>query len=114
MSAARSGDLAVLTELLRDDVVAWNDGGGRVRAARRPIRGRDQVIAFVLGLLRRYPVASGRLIEANGETAMRIAVAGSEQYVAVDVRDGRISQIYAVLNPDKLTRLDATKQPSVA
>ena len=45
---------------------------------------------------------------------MCIAVAGSEQYVAVDVRDGRISQIYAVLNPDKLTRLDATKQPSVA
>ena len=114
VSAARSGDLAVLTELLRDDVVAWNDGGGRVRAARRPIVGRDQVIAFVLGLLRRYPVAGGRLIEANGETAMCVAVAGSEQYVAVDVRDGRISQIYAVLNPDKLTRLDATRQPSVA
>jgi RNA polymerase sigma-70 factor, ECF subfamily len=114
VSAARAGDLDALTELLSRDVVAWNDGGGRVRAALRPILGRDQVIAFVLGLMRRYPMASGRFIEANGETAMRIAVDGSDQYVAVDVRDGRITEIYAVLNPDKLTRLDATIQPFVA
>lgn len=114
MSAARAGDLDALTELLSDDVVAWNDGGGRVRAALRPIVGRDQVSAFVLGLVRRYPVASGRLIQANGETAMRVAVDGFEQYVAIHVRDGLITEIYAVLNPHKLTRLDATNQPSLA
>ena len=107
VEAARLGDLATLTELLSDDVVAWNDGGGRVRAARLPIRGRDRVIAFVLGLVRRYPTGRGRLIEANGETALRVAVDGADQYVAVVVRDGRITGIYAVLNPDKLTRLSA-------
>ena len=107
VEAARLGDLPALTELLSDDVVAWNDGGGRVRAALRPITGRDQVISFAVGLAQRYPIAPPRLVEANGETGMRIAVDGTEQYVAVVARDGRIAAIYAVLNPDKLTRLGA-------
>lgn len=107
VEAARTGDLAALTDLLSDDVVAWNDGGGRVRAALRPVCGREQVIAFVTGLLRRYPAGPTRLVQTNGETAMRIAVDGSEQYVAIEVVGGRITQLFAVLNPDKLEHLSA-------
>jgi RNA polymerase sigma-70 factor (ECF subfamily) len=107
VEAARGGDLSALTELLSDDVVAWNDGGGRVRAALRPIRGRDRVIAFVTGLMRRYPAGPSRLVRANGGTALCIEVGGAEQYLAVEVRDGRIAQLFAVLNPDKLSRLAA-------
>jgi RNA polymerase sigma-70 factor (ECF subfamily) len=30
---------------------------------------------------------------------------GSEQFVVLDVRDGLVCAIFAVLNPDKLTRV---------
>ncbi|WP_216373094.1 sigma-70 family RNA polymerase sigma factor, partial [Streptomyces tailanensis] len=33
LDAAQCGDLAALTDLLSEGVTAWNDGGGRVRAA---------------------------------------------------------------------------------
>ncbi len=54
LDAAAGGDLAGLMGLLADDVVAWNDGGGRVRAALHPIAGSSRVAAFVLGLVQRY------------------------------------------------------------
>ncbi|MEW2521174.1 RNA polymerase sigma factor SigJ [Actinacidiphila alni] len=105
MSAARDGDLAALTELLSEDVTAWNDGGGKVRAALRPIVGRDAVTAFVLGLAARYPFEHLRIGEANGQPALRVTLEGREQVTLLDVRDGRIRALFAVLNPDKLTRL---------
>ena len=111
IEAARSGDLDALTELLSDDVVVWNDGGGRVRAALQPVRGRERVISFVNGLVRRYPTGPCRLVQTNGETALCLAINGGHQYVALDVRGGRITQLYAVLNPDKLTRLKAALAP---
>jgi RNA polymerase sigma-70 factor, ECF subfamily len=106
VDAARDGDLASLTELLSADVVAWNDGGGNVRAALRPIAGRERVLAFLAGLLERYPLGTVRTVQANGQVAVRIALDGTEQFVTAAIRDGRIHTIYAVLNPDKLTRLD--------
>ncbi|MEV5745363.1 hypothetical protein AB0L30_35350 [Microbispora rosea] len=46
--------MTALTELLADDTVAYNDGGGKARAALRPIIGRGNVLAFVAGLISRY------------------------------------------------------------
>lgn len=105
LDAARSGDLSTLGELLSEDVVAWNDGGGRVRAALRPVAGRENVLAFIGGLLRRYEFGDVRVAEANGETAIWTAVDGQGQLVFFDVRHGRIHALYAVMNPDKLTRV---------
>ncbi|HEY3506580.1 MAG TPA: RNA polymerase sigma-70 factor [Actinocatenispora sp.] len=102
LDAARGGDLAALTELLAEDVVAYNDGGGRVRAALRPIVGRDAVLAFVAGLVSRYEIADIRVTEANGGPAAWTVMGGREQLVTLGVRDGRIHAIYGVLNPDKL------------
>ncbi|WP_333769995.1 RNA polymerase sigma-70 factor [Streptomyces sp. IBSBF 2435] len=105
LDAARGGDLDALTGMLSEDVVAWNDGGGRARAALRPVTGRDHVIAFVLGLVSRYPFGETRLTEANGRPALLLAVDGHEQVTLLDIRDGVIHAVFAVLNPDKLTRL---------
>jgi len=105
LDAATSGDLDTLKELLAEDVVAWNDGGGKVRAALRPVDGRDRVFAFIAGLLARYEVGAPEIIEANGAPAVWISVDGGEQLVAFDVRDGRVHGIFAVMNPDKLGRI---------
>ncbi|GAA4513884.1 sigma-70 family RNA polymerase sigma factor [Actinoallomurus oryzae] len=103
LTAARNGDMAALTDLLAEDAVAYNDGGGKVRAALRPIAGRDNVVAFVAGLMSRYPLQEARLTQANGEPAIWTVIGGQRQLVTFDVRDGRIHAVYGVLNPDKLT-----------
>jgi RNA polymerase sigma-70 factor (ECF subfamily) len=107
LEAAQTGDLAGLTDLLTEDVVAWNDGGGKVRAALYPIEGRDQVVAFVAGLITRYPFGAPRPVDVNARPAAALAVDGIDQIITIDVRDGRIDGIYAVLNPDKLGHLSA-------
>ncbi|WP_408962742.1 RNA polymerase sigma-70 factor [Nonomuraea angiospora] len=107
MDAAAGGDFAALTELLHEDVVSYNDGGGKVRAALRPILGRRKVVAFLNGLLSRYDFGDSRLIEVNGQPALWTRVAGHRQVVLIDARDGVITRIYGLLNPDKLTRVTA-------
>ncbi|WP_327292294.1 RNA polymerase sigma factor SigJ [Streptomyces sp. NBC_01198] len=107
LDAARGGDLDTLTGMLSEDAVAWNDGGGRTRAALRPITGRDRVAAFVAGLFRRYPVGAARPTEANGRPALWLSVGGTDQLALLDVRDGAVHGVFAVLNPDKLARFAA-------
>lgn len=109
LQAATSGDLSGLREVLSDDVTAWTDGGGKVRAALRPVTGRVKVLAFLTGLISRYTVEQGRIADVNDEPAIAITVDGSERFVTLDVRGGLIHGIYAVVNPDKLTHLHTCK-----
>jgi RNA polymerase sigma-70 factor (ECF subfamily) len=102
LAAAAEGNLADLEKLLAQDVVAYNDGGGKVRAAPHPVAGLSKVLRFVAGLLDRFPLGELRLVEANGHPAALLSMGGQRQLVAIGVRDGRIHEIYAVLNPDKL------------
>ncbi|MCW2915878.1 MAG: polymerase subunit sigma [Actinomycetia bacterium] len=111
LDAAQNGDLARLTELLADDVIAYNDGGGKVRAALRPIVGRDNVLAFVIGLMSRYPISQIRTTQANGAPAAWSVIGGQEQLVTLDIRDGRIHVIFGILNPDKLLHIRPADQP---
>jgi len=102
LDAARTGDLDALTELFSEDVTVWTDGGGKARAARRPVHGRAKVIAFLLGLANRYQVDDVRLVEVNGEPAVWLTIDGQGEVVTIGVRDGRIGDVFVVLNPDKL------------
>jgi RNA polymerase sigma-70 factor (ECF subfamily) len=79
LAAADSGDLSGLLELLAEDVVVWNDGGGRVRAALRPIMGAQRVAAFVTGLVHRFGGTEAQLLDINGQPAVRTQIAGQEQ-----------------------------------
>ncbi|MFF4508840.1 RNA polymerase sigma-70 factor [Streptomyces sp. NPDC001401] len=107
LDAAQRGDLAALTDLLSEDVVVWNDGGGKVRAALRPVEGRANVLAFLAGLIARYGLGKTELVGVNdGSPAVWTEVDGNRQLVALDIReDGLIHGIFAVLNPDKLTHV---------
>lgn len=105
LTAARSGDLAALRSLLSEDVVAYNDGGGKVRAALRPISGRANVLAFIQGLMTRYPLETLELTTANGAPAAWTVIGGREQLVTLSVHNGHIDGVFGVLNPDKLGRI---------
>ncbi len=105
IEAAGGGDLEALTELLHEDVVSWSDGGGRVRAALRPIHGRRKVVAFLAGLRSRYSYGEAMLGEANGHPVIWTQIGSTLQMVAIDVYEGRIRGLYSLLNPDKLQRV---------
>ena len=113
--AVSQGDLAGLSNLLADDIVFYSDGGGRVKAALRPVRGVDPVARFVLGVARRFPLEEGTELtmdHVNGAPGIVLRLAGEAvQTLAFDIREGRIRAVYAMRNPEKLTHAGTSSDP---
>jgi RNA polymerase sigma-70 factor (ECF subfamily) len=107
LQAAQGGDLTSLTRMFTEDVTSWTDGGGVVRQARRPILGPQKVASFWAGLFRRYEVSPTTVVDVNGHVGVRMEIGSQQQLLTLDVRDGRIHQIFSVLNPAKLGRIGA-------
>lgn len=105
-AAVGQGDLKALTQLLAKDAALHSDGGGKVQAALRTIRGGERVAQFLLAVLRAHPLppdARARYARVNGQPGFVIQTPGGLlQTMALDIRDGRIAAIYVVRNPDKL------------
>lgn len=79
------------------------DGGGVVRAALEPVVGRGRVIAV---LERISASATLRTAQINGRPALIVRVADESDTVpAVRVDDGLVTGLYAVRNPEKLSRI---------
>ncbi|MEU9128947.1 RNA polymerase sigma factor SigJ [Kitasatospora sp. NPDC048540] len=110
-AATTGGDLQGLLAVLDPDVVWHSDGGGIVSAGARPVYGADKVARLVLGLLRRVFVpgstSSFGFAQVNGEPGMVFFEAPGRVggVIAFTVRDGRITDAYVVVNPEKLTHL---------
>ncbi|MEU7046211.1 RNA polymerase sigma-70 factor [Streptomyces varsoviensis] len=102
--AVETGDLRRLLDVLAPDVVLLTDGGGVVRAALAPVVGADQV-ARVLGR-----IAAAMTLEptrVNGDPALIVRLGGEiDTVLAVRVDDGLVTGLYAVRNPEKLSRLE--------
>lgn len=105
LEACLGGDLNQMMELLAPEVTAWTDGGGKVRAAIRPLRGADNVARWILGILRRPPPdLSVHHVLVNGDCGLLITSAGIPDNVIVAelADDGRIDALRLIRNPDKL------------
>jgi RNA polymerase sigma-70 factor (TIGR02957 family) len=108
--AAEQGDLSGLEALLAHDVQLTADGGGKVPALARSLRGRTRVAQTVInywGRVARVPGVSLRSVEVNGGPGALLLDAQERLtgVVALEIADGQITSIRAIVNPDKLTHL---------
>jgi len=102
--AVRAQDRDALLDLFALEATWTSDGGGKARAARKAIHGRERIVRFVLGVLARHQhrlafspgIINGQpglVLERNGELFAALSVSS----------DGRhILDVFIVLNPDKL------------
>jgi len=116
LAAAVGGDIEGLLEVLAPDVTLTTDGGGRVRAALRPIRGAAKVARALAGIAGRpyQGLEVGEMTiehaEINGEPGAfmmsggRVVAAGTFTVVG-----GRIAAIQLVTNPEKLDAISARR-----
>jgi RNA polymerase sigma-70 factor, ECF subfamily len=105
--AVQQGDLDGLVRLLHEDITAYSDGGGIVRAALNPIYGKERVARFMIGIARKGGAGLVREItEINAQPGIIGFRDGKARTVLVLEMDAdRISAIYIVNNPHKLERL---------
>jgi RNA polymerase sigma-70 factor (ECF subfamily) len=86
------------------------DGGGKVPALARTLRGRDRVARAVInwaGLAARVPGVTLRRVEVNGGPAA-LYLDPQQRLIcvqALDITAGQIAGINVIVNPDKLTHL---------
>ncbi len=93
--------------MLSDDVVVWTDGGGKVRAAMRPVVGPYRSSRFLLNVAKKLHGAP-RATVLNGQPATVFVHEGAVVAALVlDIMDGSIVGVRSVTNPDKLARLSS-------
>lgn len=96
-----------LLDVLAPDVVMVADGGGPAPALRRPVTGAQRVASVLVGMATTWPQFRIGNVWLNGTPALRVDLDGEvSTAIALAVADGRITAVYAIRNPDKLSRLD--------
>ncbi|WPW27671.1 RNA polymerase sigma-70 factor [Streptomyces atratus] len=104
--ALRTGQLQELLDVMAPDVVMIADGGGVVAAALAPIHGVEPVAKLLARANRVVAGFDATAVWLNGAPAGRIEFDGEPAAVSLVVENGRVTRIYVVRNPRKLTRLD--------
>ncbi|WP_229905253.1 RNA polymerase sigma-70 factor [Lentzea cavernae] len=104
--ATETGDLQALLDLLAPDVVFLGDGGGVKQAVPRPVVGASKVARMLLGGLLKVSGWEMEPAQVNGCPALVVRFGGElDTVIAVRVENGRISGLYAVRNPAKLSHM---------
>ncbi|WP_371650240.1 RNA polymerase sigma-70 factor [Streptomyces mirabilis] len=105
--AFEARDLQGLMDVLAPEVVLVSDGGGLKQAALRPISGAEKVVRFIVGGTGKAEgtLTSGPTV-VNGNPALVLRLDGEvDGIMAIRVEDARITGLYYVRNPEKLTRV---------
>jgi len=108
MRATQAHNKEEILSLLAPNALALSDGGGKVRAAYRPLVGPDDIADVFLALLEKNAnTIKPQLVLANGLPA----VASLQQDATSDLiislvpdQKGLVRWIYVMRNPDKLDR----------
>jgi RNA polymerase sigma-70 factor (ECF subfamily) len=109
-AAAEQGDLGGLEALLAHDVQLTADGGGKVPALARSLRGRNRVARTLINGVRLVVGVQGaslRPVEVNGGPGALLLDAQQRllSVWSLDITGGQVTSISSIVNPDKLTHL---------
>ncbi len=110
--ACAGDDIDALLALLDPDVVFRSDGGGRVRAGRRPVLGAAKVARLLFGVRRFGPYEMVPAVVNGWPGLLRYRGDRLVSVIGLTVAGGRVTAVDMVLNPDKLarvTRADETR-----
>ncbi|MFJ8779268.1 RNA polymerase sigma-70 factor [Streptomyces sp. NPDC102476] len=104
--AVETGNPQDLLDVLAPDVVLLSDGGGVKKAALRPVFGAEKIVRFYIGGSAKVEATiTWEPTVVNGSPALAVHVDGElDGVLAVRVEDARITGLYFVRNPEKLTR----------
>lgn len=113
LDAAQQGNLSTLEHLLGSEAVSTSDGGGAVRAALVPIRGRTKVAKFIASFASHWWTGVAiTWVEANGKVAALLSREGRPYaLVSAEASATEIEQIMWVMNPAKLASISALIAP---
>lgn len=103
--AARNGSFEPLIGLLTDDATLISDGGGKARAALRPIRGKERVLAFFRGIRSKGSLDGElRALRINGQLGLLWLRQGKTPLLLTygPAPGTGINALFLVSNPDKL------------
>lgn len=108
--AVNSGETQPLSALLADGIALTADGGGKVPAATRVLRGRDEVLGFITKVLgKSWPRWRQERREINGGLGV-VVYDGDVISASVTFgynEDGTLTDIYIMRNPEKFRGLRA-------
>jgi RNA polymerase sigma-70 factor (ECF subfamily) len=103
-AASRDGDLDALLAVLHPDVIFRADGGATRPSATATIRGQKQVAKRAATFA--IPGAAVQVVLVNGLPGVIVhAEHGPVSIMAFTVTDARITEIYALLDVDRIRRL---------
>jgi RNA polymerase sigma-70 factor, ECF subfamily len=109
MTAAATGDMEGLLSMLAPDVTWTADSGGKATAARRPVVGAKKVANILIGMFRfgqRMPDVRIEMVNCNNAPAVAVYSGDHlEGVFLVEIIDGKITNFYAMRNPDKLAAI---------
>lgn len=109
-AASRDGDFGALVAMLDPDVELRIDGGALRQNASLVLRGAEAVAAHTATYSKLYPFVRSALV--NGTAGAVIAPRGRVfSVMAFTVNHGKITQIDALVDPERLTHLDLTIPP---
>jgi hypothetical protein len=117
LDAAVGGDLDRLISVLAPDVTLTSDGGGKARAALRPVTGAAKVARLLNGLVTRPHAGMDlsefvpELAEVNGGPGLLFLSASGAAVVAMawEISGGLVAGVQIITNPDKLAALSARR-----
>lgn len=105
--------MTALQRLLTEDAVLISDGGGNVAAVLNPIHSAERVARFFADLVTKFgykPLTAVDVVRINGLPGYVTVENGVLQTTTLEFDGDRISGIFVVRNPDKLTHIHPRQQ----
>lgn len=111
MKAIQKGNKDSLIQLLESDICLYSDGGGKVRAALKPIFGTKKVSQFLIGLSRKPKAKKMKpiFILVNSKPALAFFLNKEiHSILFLEPNEKKLKKIFIWLNPDKINSLKIT------